>query len=153
MEQISGDVLLRGSMWFPWRKTTRASDVPDALRANFEELGETVVAQIVGRPYTHAAGSTPGVPAWAGKEDERQYALSWLREKRKRANWKIWIAPALTSIVIGIASSNLILTIRANRPELASTQATLTVSPEATTPEWVRITWGNVGKDQRFGVQ
>jgi hypothetical protein len=146
MEQTGGDVLLRGSMWFPWRKTNRATDVPDALRANFEELGETVVAQIVGRPYTHAAGSTPGVPAWAGKEDERQHALSWLREKRKRANWKVSIAPALTLIVIGIASSNLILTIRANRPELVSTHATLVINPDAKPPEWVTLSWNNIGK-------
>ena len=139
MEQTGGNVLLRGSMWFPWRKRNRASDVPDALRANFEELGETVVAQIVGRPYTHAAGSTPGVPEWAGKEAERQHALSWLREKRNRATWKVWIAPALTLIVIGIASSNLILTIRANRPELVSTQATLFIVPDAKPPEWVAL--------------
>jgi len=133
-------------MWFPWRKRNRATDVPDALRANFEELGEAVVAQIVGRPYTHVAGSTPGVPEWAGKEAERQHALSWLREKRKRETWKVWIAPALTLIVICIASSNLILTIRANRPALVSTQATLFINPDAKPPEWVALNWNNIGK-------
>lgn len=141
-----GNVLLRGSMWFPWRKRNRATDIPEALRKNFEELGETVVAQIVGRPYTHATGSTPGVPEWAGKEAERQRALSWLREKRKRATWKVWIAPALTLIVIGIASTNLILTITANRPELVSTQAMLSTNPHGNPSEWVSLNWNNIGK-------
>jgi hypothetical protein len=48
--------------------------------------------------------------------------------------------------VIGIASSNLILTIRANRPELVSTQATLFINPDANPPEWVALNWNNIGK-------
>jgi hypothetical protein len=109
-------------MWYPWRKTSRADDVPDHLRANFEELGETVVAQIVGRPYTHATGQTPGVPVWAGKEDDRQHALAWLRETRNREKRKVWIGWGigwgLSLIVIGIALYNLFATRHADKPEL-----------------------------------
>ena len=38
-----------------------------------------MVAQIVGRPLTHAPG-TLGVPAWAADEEARRHASSWLRE-------------------------------------------------------------------------
>ena len=67
--------------------------------------------------------------------------MSWLREKRKRATWKVWIAPALTLIVISIASTNLILTITANRPDLVFINAMLSPPPEMLT-----ISWTNMGK-------
>jgi hypothetical protein len=137
-------------MW-RWRKINRASDVPGDLRANFEELGETVVAQIVGRPYTHAAGQTPGVPVWAGNEDARQHALSWLREKRHREKRKVWIAWSigwlLSLIVIGFAVYNLYLTIKADRPNLVTTDARIYINPLVIPPtELVTITWGNMGR-------
>lgn len=48
--------------------------------------------------------------------------------------------------MIGIASYNLFMTIKANRPELVSIQAKLSVVPAATPPEWVSLTWNNTGK-------
>jgi hypothetical protein len=142
-------------MWDRWRKINRASDVPDDLRANFEELGETVVAQIVGRPYTHAAGQTPGVPVWAGNEEARQHAVSWLREKRTREKRKVWIGWGigwfLSSIVIGFAVYNLRLTIKADTPKLVPTDARLYINHAgARPPELVDITWGNMGKRPAF---
>jgi hypothetical protein len=66
-------------MWYRWTKVNRA-DIPADLRASFESYGEIVVAQIMGRPYTHAVG-TIGVPPWAGDVVQRQHALAWLREQ------------------------------------------------------------------------
>jgi hypothetical protein len=64
------------TMLYLWRTPSNcATEIPADLSANFEELGEPVVAQIVGRPYTHATGQTPGVPAWAANEDARRHAL------------------------------------------------------------------------------
>lgn len=54
--------------------------IPKKLRDEFEELGEGVVAGICGRPYTHAAVQTPGVPSWASDNEARHYASLWLRE-------------------------------------------------------------------------
>jgi hypothetical protein len=134
-----------------WRKSNRASDVPDDLRANFEELGETVVGHIVGRPYTHAAGQTPGVPVWAGREDARQHALSWLREKRSREKRKAWISWGigwfLSLIVIGFAVYNRWLAIQEDRPNFVTTGARLYINHAGQPPpELVDITWGNTGK-------
>jgi hypothetical protein len=42
------------------------------------------VAQISGRPYTHAFQQTLGVPAWASDETARRRALSWLREQKEK---------------------------------------------------------------------
>jgi hypothetical protein len=67
-------------VWYRWTKVNGAK-VPDDFRVQFEQLGETVVAQILGRPLSHAAVQTIGVPAWAGTGEQRQHALSWLREK------------------------------------------------------------------------
>lgn len=83
-----------------------------------------------------------------GIRASRREIQEWLSAKtaRERATWKVWIAPALTLIVIGIASTNFILTIRANRPELVSTQSRLFVVPAAKPPEWVELNWNNIGK-------
>ena len=98
-------------------RLNRTSDVPDDLRANFEELGEPVVAQLVGRPYTQA---TSGVPAWAKNEADRRHALSWLSEKRRRANRKQWIGWGvgwfLSLIVMSFAVYNRWLAIQEDRP-------------------------------------
>jgi hypothetical protein len=53
----------------------KVSPIPDSLRAEFEESGEVVIAQILARPLTQAVG-TLGVPKWAGEEDGRRYAQS-----------------------------------------------------------------------------
>jgi hypothetical protein len=90
-------------MWYRWRKINRATSVPDALRANFEEYGEVVVAQICGRPYTHATGQTPGVPEWACHDDERRHALSWLREKHNEEERRRDITEAMEVAIIVLA--------------------------------------------------
>lgn len=143
--------LWRGEPMWRWLKINRATDVPDALRAEFEQLGETVVAQIVGRPYTHAAPQTVGVPVWAGDEAARRHAVSWLTEKRSREKRKVWIGWGigwgLSLIVIGIAVYNLCLTKQADRPELVTTDARLYINHSGNPPpELVAITWGNMGK-------
>jgi hypothetical protein len=130
------------------RRLNRTSDVPDDLRANFEELGEPVVAQLVGRPYTQA---TPGVPAWAKNEADRRHALSWLSEKRRRANRKQWIGWGvgwfLSLIVIGFAVYNRWLAIQEDRPNFVTTGARLYINHAGQPPpESVDITWGNTGK-------
>jgi hypothetical protein len=56
------------------------ANIPDDLRTQFEEFGEMVVAQIMGRPLTHAPEpQNVGVPVWA--KDNRKEALAWLREQ------------------------------------------------------------------------
>jgi hypothetical protein len=64
---------------------TKAPQIPDWLRAEFEESGEQVVAQTLARPLTHAS-TTLGVPQWASKEEERRLAELWLRQRR-RVGW------------------------------------------------------------------
>ena len=136
---------------YPWRKSSsHATEIPADLRANFEELGEPVVAQIVGRPYTHSAGQTPGVPAWAGNEDARRYALFWLIDKRRREKRKVWIGWSvgwgLSLIVICIAIYNVFITKQADRPELISADAKLFTNQQALPHELVTIGWVNMGK-------
>lgn len=67
-----------------WLRLTRVfrADIPEHLRVEFERLGEPVVAQVLGRPLTHAAGQTIGVPMWAASAIERELALAWLKERR-----------------------------------------------------------------------
>jgi len=67
-------------MWYWWTKVERA-DIPTALRAELESLGEQVVAHIVALPLTHSPAQTVGVPGWAGDPADRQRALAWLREQ------------------------------------------------------------------------
>jgi hypothetical protein len=69
-------------VWYRWAKVQRA-DVPPALRCEFEQLGEAVVAQVVGRPLSHSV-ETVGVPHWAAAPVDRQHALAWLREQYSR---------------------------------------------------------------------
>jgi hypothetical protein len=134
----------------PWRRTSVAADVPNDLRANFEELGETVVAHIIGTPYSHATGQTPSVPTWAAKDDTRQLASAWLREKQNRAKRRVWIGQAigwgLSLIVIGIAAYNLHLTLTADRPTLVITSARLYINPASVPSQLVQLDWRNNGK-------
>ena len=69
-------------MWYWWTRVERAN-IPTALRAEFEQLGESVVTPIVGNPLTHSV-QTLGVPRWAGDPGDRQLALAWLREQYSR---------------------------------------------------------------------
>ena len=70
-------------MTFKWPEVNRAN-IPEALRAELEEYGAAVVAQILGRPYTHAHGQTAGVPVWTKSDAERKPVLEWLREQHNR---------------------------------------------------------------------
>jgi len=73
-------------MWW-WTKVNRA-DIPNALRVELEEYGEVVVAQILGRPYSHSADQTAGVPLWTKTNETRRPVLAWLREQHNRAERK-----------------------------------------------------------------
>ncbi len=86
-------------MWYSWTRVARA-DIPDELRVQFEQLGSEVVAQIVGRPLTHAAGQTVGVPQWAADPGERQHALLWLREQRSRGERRQDISEAVEVAIL-----------------------------------------------------
>jgi hypothetical protein len=64
---------------------------------------------------------------------------------------RIWPFTVGVGLVILIAALyNLYLTIKASRPELVSTDAKLYVNPAGNPPEWVSITWGNIGKKPAF---
>jgi hypothetical protein len=73
-------------VWYWWTKVQRAG-IPTDRRVQFEQLGEPVVAQIVGQPFSRqfATGQTVGIPEWAATDtDDRQHAFSWLREQHSR---------------------------------------------------------------------
>jgi hypothetical protein len=71
-------------MWYWWTKVSRP-DIPERLVVEFEQYGEAVVAQILGRPYTHSV-PTLGVPLWAASAEDRQSGLLWLRQKHQEAD-------------------------------------------------------------------
>lgn len=59
------------------------ADIPEDLRSEFERLGETIVAQILGQPYALPSEvSSRGRPEWALYLTKRDQAIAWLREKR-----------------------------------------------------------------------
>jgi hypothetical protein len=60
---------------------TEAAQIPDLLRAKFEESGEQVVARTLARPLAPAS-TVLGVPQWAANEEERRLAELWLRRRR-----------------------------------------------------------------------
>jgi hypothetical protein len=75
------------------------ADIPTALRTEFEEYGEIVVAQIMGRPLSHAPEpQTPGVPIWA-KENRRE-ALAWLREQHHREDRRRTISELMEAAIL-----------------------------------------------------
>src|SRR5216684_2072135 len=57
-------------MWYWWTNVKRA-DIPQNLRVEFEQLGEAVVAHIVGRPLSHGAGN-----AWGSHDQHRPMAAA-----------------------------------------------------------------------------
>jgi len=65
---------------WPFTEVNRANISPE-LRTELEQFGEVVVAQILGRPYTHAFPGNPGAVRWEQSVEERRAALAWLREK------------------------------------------------------------------------
>jgi hypothetical protein len=86
-------------MWYWWTNVKRA-DIPPNLRVEFEQLGEAVVAHIAGRPYSHAAGQTPGVPEWAAFDEQRQHALRWLAEQHSRGERRQDISEAVEIAIL-----------------------------------------------------
>jgi len=60
---------------------------------------------------------------------------------------RIWPLTIVIGVsVLIVALYNLCLTVRADRPQLVSTEARIFVNPNANPPELVRFTWGNMGK-------
>jgi hypothetical protein len=106
-------------MWYWWHKVRRAANIPPALRNEFEEFGETVVAQICGRPYTHAAEQTLGVPGWAGEHTGRRDALLWLREKHDEAERRHDITVAMEVAIIVLVAMEVVLSLVGLWPVLA----------------------------------
>jgi len=89
-------------MWYRWTRVNRA-EVPPRLVIEFEQYGEAVVAQILGRPYTHSI-STLGVPSWAGSEEDRKFGLLWLRQKHNEEERRRDVNEAMeVAIIILIA--------------------------------------------------
>ena len=68
------------------------------------------------------------------------------KEKDKWDRRKIWIAPFLTLIVIGIALFNVWLTSQANRPDLVPTNALMYLNSSVPIPAVATIGWTNIGK-------
>jgi hypothetical protein len=97
-------------MWYCWTKVNRAN-IPDNLRAEFEQYGEVVVAQILGRPYTHAATSTLGVPGWAGEHEGRRDGLLWLREKHNETDRRHDIGEAMEVSIIVLVLAEVVLSL------------------------------------------
>lgn len=85
-------------MWYWWTNVKRA-DIPPKLRVEFEQLGEAVVAHIVGRPLTHGPGNI-GVPFWVGQEADRQHALRWLAEQHSRTERRQDIGEAVEIAIL-----------------------------------------------------
>jgi len=83
---------------------TRAR-IPNDLRSQFEAYGEPVVAQILGRPYTHQAWPvTPGVPLRAGTVESRRHGHAWLREQHEKEGARRTISEVMEiAIVILVA--------------------------------------------------
>jgi hypothetical protein len=73
--------------------------------------------------------------------------MQWQWNRLEKWSPRIWpLTIGVGLLVLGVALYNLCLTLKADRPELVSTEARLSVSPGATSPEGVGFTWGNVGK-------
>jgi hypothetical protein len=85
-------------MWYSWARVEGAN-IPEALRIQFEQLGQDIVAQIVSRPLTHSVESV-GVPRWSGDPGDRQLALSWLREQRSRVERRQDISEAVEVAIL-----------------------------------------------------
>jgi hypothetical protein len=87
---------------WPFTEVNRAKITPE-LRSELEQFGEPVVAQILGRPYTHAFPGNPGAVRWEQTVEERQAALAWLREKHneetRRHNITMAMEIAITLLV------------------------------------------------------
>jgi hypothetical protein len=78
-------------MWW-----TNKVKIPDELRAEFEQLGETVLAQII-------AGESPyGVNSarFKGHEESGKAALAWLREQHNRAVLHQRISMAMEAAIL-----------------------------------------------------
>jgi hypothetical protein len=97
-------------MFYRWHKV-RIANIPAPRRSEFEELGEAVVAQICGRPYTHAAQQTLGVPLWAGDADGRKDALLWLKETHDKAERRHDINESMEVTIIVLVAVEVIFSV------------------------------------------
>jgi hypothetical protein len=90
-------------MWYRWTKVKRASNVTDELRTEFELLGETVVANIVGQPHT--LGLSPvGPPKWFNSAIAREAAIAWLAEQRGRDERRKDIGEAVEIAILALVA-------------------------------------------------
>lgn len=87
------------------------ADIPSGLRAEFEQYGEVVVAQILGRPLSHGPEPmTPGVPMWAAKN--RKEALAWLREQHHREDRRRTISELMEAAILVFVVLEVVLSLR-----------------------------------------
>jgi hypothetical protein len=93
-----------------WTRVNRA-DISGALRAELEQYGEVVVAQILARPYTHAADQTAGVPMWVRTNKERKPVLAWLREQHNRAERKRDISETMELAILVLVGLEVIFSV------------------------------------------
>jgi hypothetical protein len=96
-------------MWYWWTKVNRA-DIPQRLLTEFEQYGEAVVAQILGRPYTHGL-PTIGVPIWAASAEDRQFGLLWLRQKHNEADRRHDVNEAMEVAIVFLVAIEAIPTL------------------------------------------
>ena len=79
-------------------------DITVDIRRQFEEFGEPIVTQIIGRPYMHPAQHNPHDPIWAGNDHSRRHAVSWLKEKQKERETRearlFWVTVTATIAAI-----------------------------------------------------
>lgn len=85
----------------------KATQIPNSIRAELEDIGEEVVVQKLALPSTHASG-TVGIAKWESTEDGRRQAGVWLKEKRDNRdrlrrlnNGRDWATFFL--VIIGVA--------------------------------------------------
>ncbi len=96
-------------MWYLWTKVNRAN-IPAEVRVSFEQYGEAVVAQVLGRPYTHSVG-TVGVPEWAGTTTGRLHGLAWLREKHNKEERTHDVTMTMEMAIIILVAAETVATI------------------------------------------
>lgn len=97
-------------MWYWWTRINHATKVPGHLRVDFERYGEAVVAQILGRPYTHSIG-TVGVPTWDGSDEAREHALAWLREMHNKEERRRDVNEAMEVAIIVLVAVEVALSL------------------------------------------
>jgi hypothetical protein len=103
----------------------------------------------LGAPQAAAGTETGAGPVLSSANGPEQSSNRLLMSYKWLERWspRIWpVTVAITFTALIAVLYNLHLTINASRPELASTEAKLYVNAAGNPPEWVSLTWGNIGK-------